>query len=86
MPWNSETERDLILGRLRWVSDYLIKWQLPFYVRFDDNPLVTEVAQESDLIEYLFYILGTAASKPKKPEQIPLRFSWVFRIGASEKG
>jgi hypothetical protein len=83
MPWNCEAERDLILGRLRWVSDYLLKWQLPFYVKFDDNPVVTEVEQESDLIDFLYYVLGAAANKPKKLEQIPLRFSWVFRIDAS---
>jgi hypothetical protein len=84
MPWNCDTERDLILGRLRWVSNYLLGWQLPFYVKFDDNPVVTEVAQESDLIDFLFYVLGAAANKPKELEQIPLRFSWVFRIDASK--
>ena len=84
MPWSGETERDLILGHLRWVSDYLLKWQLSFYVRFDDNPVVTEVTQESDLTDYLCYALGSDASKPKSLEQIPSRFSWVFRIDASE--
>jgi uncharacterized protein (DUF58 family) len=85
MPWSSDAERDLILGRLRWVSEYLLKWQLPFYIRFDDNPVVTEVAQESDLFDYLCYVLGNEASRPKKHEQIPSRFSWVFRIDTSEK-
>jgi len=84
MSWSCDTERDLILGRLRWVSDYLLKWQLPFYVRFNENPVVTEVAQDSDLIDYLCYALGGAASEPKKYEQIPSRFSWVFRIDATE--
>jgi hypothetical protein len=85
MPWNGEKERDLILGRLRWVSDYLLKWQLPFYVRFDNNPVVTEVARESDLFDYLCYALERTESKPKSHEQVPSRFSWVFRIDASEK-
>jgi hypothetical protein len=83
MPWSCDTERDLILGRLRWVSDFLLKWEMPFYIRFDNNPLITEVTQENELIYYLFYVLGESASKPEKVEQIPLRFSWVFRIDAS---
>jgi len=84
MPWSGDAERDLILGRLRWVSDYLLKWQLPFYVRYDDNPVVTEVAREADLIKYLCYALGVSESKPKSLNQIPSRFSWVYRIDAFE--
>ena len=83
MPWHGDKERDLILGRLRWVSEYLLKWKLSFYIRYGENPVITEVAQESDLIDYLCYALGGAVSKPNRYEQIPSRFSWVFRIDAS---
>ena len=93
--WNNEIERDIILGRLRWVTEYLLKWQMPFYVKVGEDTAVSEVDNEYDLIDYLCYALGatgtlgttgalgTAVKKKAKLVQTPLRYSWIYRIDAS---
>jgi len=80
MKWDGETERDLALGCLRWVSDYLLKWQMPFYVRYDEDTTIAEVARETDMINFLCYVLGGIENKALKLNQMPSRFSWVYRI------
>jgi len=84
MKWNGEAERDLALGRLRWVSDYLLKWQMPFYARYDEDTTIVEIAHETDMINFLFYVLGGIESKALKLDHMPSRFSWVFRIDGSD--
>ena len=80
MPWRGANDRDTILGRLRWVSDYLLHWEMPFYVRFDVDGPVAEVKRESDLTDYLRCVLDTMAQKPVTPVGIPARFTWVFQV------
>jgi len=85
MTWNGEAERDLILGRLRWVSEYLLKWQMPFYIRYGMNTTIAEISHETDLINFLCYVLGGIESKALKLDQMPSRFSWVFRIDGKDR-
>ena len=82
--WDNPKQRRIILSRLRWISDYLLKWELPFYVRLGDTGNIFEVTRAADLIDYLYYELcdGIAALKAFVSE--PMRFTWVFRVDAFE--
>ena len=84
MKWNNATERDFALGRLRWVSDYLLKWQMPFYARFAENTTIAEISHETDLINFLCYVLGGIENKSLNLDQMPSRFSWVYMIDGKE--
>jgi len=84
--WNAATERDLILGCLLWVSDYMLKWQMPFYIKFDDKEIIVEVRQEKDLIDFLYSVLDYEAPKKAAIDSLPSRFSWIFRIDAATAG
>jgi len=89
MKWDGALERDLILGRLRWVCDYMLKWQMPFYVRLDDDIVIAEVKQEEDLIDFLSFVLDASANKTayimNAINTRPPRFSWVFRVDAGSE-
>ena len=80
MPWKDVDGRDLILGRLRWVTNYMLKRQLPFYVKFSDDTTISEITQESDLVSFLQYVLNNMAKKVVKSDYVPTRFSWIFRV------
>jgi hypothetical protein len=80
--WGKARERDLILGRLRWVSDYLLKWELPYFVRLGDGGPIAEITRSDDLLEYLYLVLGGTADALPTPATIPVRFAWVFQIDA----
>ncbi|MCL2628994.1 MAG: DUF58 domain-containing protein [Oscillospiraceae bacterium] len=82
MPWKNSNECDLILGNLRWVAEHLLKWNMPFYLRFGDVPAIAEITHESDIVDFLFNVLGGTAEVVKKPDGLPTRFSWVFRVDA----
>ena len=81
--WKNAGDRDLILGRLRWVSDYLLGMELQHYVKFGDNPRVEEVAAPGDIELCLFHALGGAYQGARMTSSVIGRFSWVFRIDAS---
>ena len=66
---------------------------MPFYVQFEDNAAIAEVTQESDLVDFLLYVLEdnlrenekvTISGYPKQQYQMPTRFSWKFCIDARE--
>jgi len=82
--WEGAEERDKILGRLRWISDYLIKWELPYFVRIGNDGPIAEITGTGDLIHYLFSVLDDEEPPLKTPVSLPVRFSWVFRIDAKE--
>jgi len=82
MQWSGARERDLILGRLRWVSGYLLKWEMPYYVKFGDSEFIAEITRPADLLDYLFLILSGSAESLPRPASLPARFTWVFRIDA----
>jgi len=81
--WDGARERDLILGRLRWVSDYLLKWDLPYYVQFGDKGPIAEITSHAALLDYLYHVLGGMAEVLQAPATIPARFAWVFHIDAN---
>jgi len=78
--WEDGFQRDLILGRLRWISDYMLKWQMPFYIKYSDGTAIAEIKEESELIDYLRCVLDKEADTVVNAASIPSRFSWVFRI------
>ena len=78
--WSGIEERNLIIGRFRWVSDYLLKRDLPFYVKFGDNGTMTEVSKWEEFIDCLCRIIGVAAPYSKTPSNMPNQFTWVLRI------
>jgi len=80
--WENASQRDLILGRLRWVCDYMLKWQMPFYIKFDTEAEIAEVKEETDMFDYLLNVLDKNKIKMPKYEAVPSRFSWVFRVDA----
>jgi len=55
--WSEPNERDLILGRLRWSSAYLLERGFPHYVRLGERGSVVEIAQPEDLIAFLHWSL-----------------------------
>jgi len=83
MPWNTTAECDLVLGRLRWVSDYLLKWEISFYVKYNDDMTVMEINRENDLVEFLCNVLAKNEGKSINKFHAPSRFSWVYRVDAS---
>ena len=80
--WTGARERDMILGRLRWVSNYLLKWELPYYVRFGDEGPIAEVTRAEDLLIYLYFVLSGEVDAIQTPDTIPIRFAWVLRVDA----
>jgi len=82
MPWKNAAERDLILGCLRWVCEYLLKRKMPFYARYGDELEITEIKHESEMAAYLHYVLDKTVHRFAVPEQVPTRFSWIYRIDA----
>ena len=81
--WSGARERDIILGRLRWISDYLLKWELPYCVKLGDYGAVAEIADKKEFMEYLYSVLDNTAGHPTPmPVSVPVRFSWVFHVDA----
>jgi len=82
MPWNGADERDLILGRLRWITEYLLKWEMPFYVKFGDIVRIAEIKNESNLVDFLHCVLDDTVDNAPTFDSIPARFAWLYRIDA----
>jgi hypothetical protein len=80
--WDGAQERDIILGRLRWISDYLLKWELPYFIRFGDSGPIAEIAKAETLIDYLYRLLDGKEHTLPVPARIPARFAWIFRVDA----
>ena len=55
--WNGPEERDLILGRMRWVSIWLLERGLPHYAKIGEKGQILEITQPEDLIAF-FYLNG----------------------------
>ena len=78
--WFGQRERDLILSRLRWISDYLLNRELHYCLKFEDSGFVAEITCNEDLYDYLFAILGNAPHDLRVPATLPVRYSWVYYI------
>ena len=85
--WSGARERDIILGRLRWVSGYLLKWDLPYCVKLGDDGPIAEITCDMELIDYLCGVLGSEGHFAPAPCPLPpVSFSWVLHIDAKEEG
>ncbi|MDR2598978.1 MAG: DUF58 domain-containing protein [Oscillospiraceae bacterium] len=82
--WTNAEERDLTLSHLRWVTDYLHKWDMSFYIKYSDNSYISEVRDESDLFEFLRHVLNKDDRKRIASASIPKRFSWIYHVSAEE--
>ena len=82
--WTDVYERDTIIGRLRWISDYLLKWGFAYYVKLGDDGPVAEITCDGDLLGYIYRILDISEMTNQVPVSLPARFSWVFRVDAKE--
>ena len=82
-PWKKNKERDITLGRLRWISNYLLKWDLPYFVKFGDKGIIAEITKEEDLTIYLYEELCGATTARKPTIQDTGRFTWVFKVDAA---
>ena len=80
--WKGAEERDTVLSRLRWVSDYLFKWELPYFIRLGDDGPIAEITGEGDLTDYLHRVLDGKARALPVSASAPARFTWVFRVDA----
>ena len=85
--WENNHERDLILARLRWVSNRLLERELTFFVRLGSIAPVAGISNEADLTDYLFNALvkrthANDAGLYRVSSQE--RFSWVLRVDANE--
>jgi hypothetical protein len=80
--WKNAEERDLTLSHLRWVADYLHKWNMPFYIKYSDNSYISEVRNENDLFEFLRHVLNKGDIRRVVSASVPKRFSWVYRVSA----
>ena len=82
--WTGPLNRDLILGRLLWVSDYLLARGLHHYVRLGDSGPAAEITGAEDLTVFLRHALDGALPALSAPASMPSRFSWVFPVDARE--
>jgi len=82
--WDDPTERDMIIGRLRWISDYLLRWELPYFIRFGSDGAIAEITGHEALIDYLYRVLAGMERTLPVPAHVPARFTWVFRVDAKE--
>ena len=88
--WSSAEELDLILGRLLWVSAYLLERGLHYYVKLGEHCPVSEITEPEDLIKYLYHTLfpGSGAAGMETAAQggpsAPERFTWVFKVDAAD--
>jgi len=78
--WSGARERDLILGRLRWVSGFLLEWELPHFVKLGDGGPIADIAKVEDLHDYLYLLLGGMPEAIPIPA-VPVRFAWVYKVG-----
>lgn len=79
--WRTPYEREIILARLRWISEYLLSHDCPHFVRIGENVRITEIVSNSDLYEFLINALDYMAVQ----ESVSLpHFTWVFVVDASE--
>ena len=81
--WRSAKERDLVLGRLRWISDYLLEMEMPHYIKFGENHRVEEVSCRDDLVSCFYSALDNTFRGARASATAGGRFTWVYRVDAS---
>ncbi|MDR0491014.1 MAG: DUF58 domain-containing protein [Oscillospiraceae bacterium] len=78
--WDTPDGRDLVLGRLRWVSEYLSEKDLPHYVKIGDRSPAIEITRPGDFATCLNYALGAPVKDLPARSALPGRFTWVFAV------
>ena len=78
--WGSPDERDLVLGRARWVSGYLLENDLPHFVKLGDHSPVMEITGPDDFIKCLYYVLNRDEKRVPAASYPPGYFSWVYFV------
>ncbi|MCL2221638.1 MAG: DUF58 domain-containing protein [Oscillospiraceae bacterium] len=84
MKWNNRVQKNLILGRLRYLTDYLLERDMPFYVKYADKESVAEVTKEDDLIEFLSDVLDAESRDALYCPNLPTRFAWVYQVDGKD--
>ena len=80
--WETSEQCELILGRLRWVSDYLLKQNLSHYVTFGHNGMIGKIEQSADLLKFLYNELCQPTDVKNLYTTISEGFSWEYTIDA----
>ena len=82
--WGNQPQRDLILGRLRYICEYLLEREMAFYVKYADKEVVAEVMNEEDLMAFLRNVLDAKGKERSCCTNLPARFAWTYQIDAKE--
>lgn len=77
--WSGPRERELVLSRLRWVSEYLLEHELAHFVSIAGE--FAEVTADGDLVSFLRSALDGETQKKSLP--LP-HFTWIFSVDARE--
>jgi uncharacterized protein (DUF58 family) len=80
--WHTPDECNLILGRLRWVSDFLLKQDLAYYIKFGSHGFVKEITRHEDFVKYLYQELCEPDTVWKSSVPDTVRFNWELIIDA----
>jgi len=81
--WDDETEKDIILGRLRWTCEYFLTHDMAFYIKFAEQGNIAEITSTSDFHEFLHNALDFTSAKKPISRETPSHFSWVYTVSAS---
>ena len=81
--WNTGEQRDVVLGRLRWISEYLCYWKLPHYIALDICGTCTVIKKNEELHEYLRSILDFETHEKRYHIAVPQGVEWVYRVDYS---
>ena len=82
--WSTQAECELILSRLRWISEYLLGSGTPYYLQFGDNGSIVGITAAEDLPAYLHRTLVAFSRAVNATAAVPPTFTQVFRIDAKE--
>ena len=80
--WETSEQCELTLGRLRWVSDYLLERDFPYYVTFGQNGTIGKVEQTEDLLKFLYNELCQPTDVKNLYAAVSEGFSWEYTINA----
>ena len=82
--WDGARERDLILGRLLWISENFISRSLQYYVCFEANGALAMITKMSDLYDFMRLVLDSTVEAALSYVAGTERFTWVYRVDAIE--
>ena len=84
--WQNAEEAELILGRLIWTSNYLLKQELPFYLLHGDSGTLAEITNNDELLKYLYSIFCQPLRINSSRIDKNRTFSWKYFIDANRSG